>query len=62
MGDAALLTIFFLVSTVLVGLVRGQSATTLPPPGQPLRDGNVGGFEIVGESLVSAQQVSIHCD
>lgn len=34
-----------------------QSATTLPPPGQPQRTGSPGGFEVVGESLVSAQQL-----
>jgi hypothetical protein len=29
----------------------------MPPPGQPLRHGIIGGFEIIGNSLVSAQQV-----
>ncbi|TFK19313.1 copper radical oxidase [Coprinopsis marcescibilis] len=35
----------------------GQSATTLAAPGQPQRTGIPGGFEIIGESMVSAQQL-----
>jgi hypothetical protein len=31
--------------------------TILSPPGQPSFTGTLGGFEIVGNSLVSAQQV-----
>ncbi|KAH6906319.1 copper radical oxidase [Coprinopsis sp. MPI-PUGE-AT-0042] len=34
-----------------------QIAPTLPAPGQPQRTGIPGGFEIIGESLVSAQQL-----
>ncbi|KAF9482234.1 copper radical oxidase [Pholiota conissans] len=37
--------------------VTAQSATTLPAPGQPSHLGTVGGFEIIGSSLVSAQQI-----
>ncbi|PPQ72942.1 hypothetical protein CVT24_000185 [Panaeolus cyanescens] len=33
--------------------------TVLPPPGQPLKQGNVGGFELIGKSLVSAQQLFV---
>ncbi|KAF9527368.1 copper radical oxidase [Crepidotus variabilis] len=46
-----------LVSLVLpfLGLVSAQS--TQPAPGQPSHHGNVGGFEIIGNSLVSAQQL-----
>ena len=34
-------------------------AQTIPPPGQPLQKGSVGEFELVGDSVVSAQQVRI---
>uniref|UniRef100_A0A8H7Y6W4 Copper radical oxidase n=1 Tax=Psilocybe cubensis TaxID=181762 RepID=A0A8H7Y6W4_PSICU len=37
--------------------VLGGSATTLPAPGQPTRTGTIGGFELIGNSLVSAQQI-----
>lgn len=33
-------------------------AEILPTPGQPLFVGTPGGFDIIGDSLVSAQQVS----
>lgn len=35
--------------------VYAQSSTSVP--GQPSHQGNIGGFEIIGSSLVSAQQV-----
>ncbi|KJA20047.1 copper radical oxidase [Hypholoma sublateritium FD-334 SS-4] len=44
----------------LVRLVRAQAtqpAATLPAPGQPAQTGTVGAFVIVGNSLVSAQQI-----
>ncbi|RXW23509.1 hypothetical protein EST38_g2323 [Candolleomyces aberdarensis] len=41
----------------LVAVSNAQSATTIAPPGQPLKTGVPGGFEIIGESLVSAQQL-----
>lgn len=47
-------------SVVILVVVNGQSTTILPAPGQPTHQGNVGGFEIIGSSLVSAQQVSIN--
>ncbi|KDR75046.1 hypothetical protein GALMADRAFT_248901 [Galerina marginata CBS 339.88] len=50
MGLASLSSAFFLIA-----LVHAQS--TLPAPGQPTHQGNVGGFEIIGNSLVSAQQI-----
>ena len=51
------LTLF--IPLVLVSpRANAQSGNTLPPPGQPLRTGILGGFEIIGNSLVSAQQVS----
>lgn len=33
-------------------------AQTAPPPGQPIKSGANGQFELIGNSLVSAQQVS----
>ncbi|KAF6763253.1 glyoxal oxidase [Ephemerocybe angulata] len=39
----------------LAGVVNAQ--TTLPPPGQPLKKGTPNTFEIIGNSLVSAQQL-----
>lgn len=45
------------VVSLLASLVSAQSST-LPAPGQPLQTGSVGQFEIIGETLVSAQQVS----
>ncbi|CAA7261864.1 unnamed protein product [Cyclocybe aegerita] len=46
----------FFVASCLVALGTAQS-TTLPAPGQPARHGVVNGFEIIGSSLVSAQQI-----
>ncbi|PFH46183.1 copper radical oxidase [Amanita thiersii Skay4041] len=34
-----------------------DAQATLPPPGQPSKPGNPGKFEVVGQSLVSAQQL-----
>ncbi|KAF8647070.1 hypothetical protein AX16_006905 [Volvariella volvacea WC 439] len=39
------------------GVARAQTASTLPPPGQPQHTGTPGAFEIIGDSLVSAQQL-----
>ncbi|KAF8629225.1 hypothetical protein AX17_005808 [Amanita inopinata Kibby_2008] len=36
---------------------RTNAQSTLPPPGQPSKPGNPGHFEIIGQSLVSAQQI-----
>lgn len=47
---------FYLLKYTLPAL--GQSTATLPQPGQPSATGAIGQFEIVGSSLVSAQQVS----
>ena len=44
----------------LASVAQGQTVSTAPTlaaPGQPQRTGIPGGFEIIGESLVSAQQV-----
>lgn len=47
-----------LSAACFVSLGYAQIASILPAPGQPQRTGIPGGFEIIGESLVSAQQVS----
>ena len=48
-----------LLLVACVPCARAQVAT-LPPPGQPLvTNAPAGGFQIVGNSLVSAQQVSL---
>ena len=44
------------ISSLFLGLTYGQS-TTLPPPGQPTQQAALGTFNIIGSSLVSAQQV-----
>jgi len=47
-----------LAASFAVALASGAAAqTVLPPPGQPAKKGTPGGFEIIGESLVSAQQL-----
>ena len=43
------------ISSLFLGLTCVQS-TTLPAPGQPTQQATLG-FEIIGSSLVSAQQV-----
>ncbi|KAF5351680.1 hypothetical protein D9756_007693 [Leucocoprinus leucothites] len=45
------------LSAVLIGLTNAQ--TVLPPPGQPKRKGTINSFEIIGDSLVSAQQLFV---
>lgn len=35
-----------------------SQSSSIPPPGQPVHQGSPGTFEIIGNSLVSAQQVS----
>ncbi|KAJ6513221.1 glyoxal oxidase [Mycena sanguinolenta] len=51
------------LAVVVSALAQSTSAggsptpTILDPPGQPLHTGTIGGFEIIGESLVSAQQM-----
>lgn len=49
-----------LVVLCLVALLRAcvDAQSTLAPPGQPVKLGTPGQFEIITESLVSAQQVS----
>ena len=55
------------LALALASVAQGQTVSTVPTlaaPGQPQRTGIPGGFEIIGESLVSAQQVrlaSISC-
>jgi len=46
-----------LPSFLVLAPLRARGVDTLPPPGQPLRRGTIGGFEIIGSSLVSGQQV-----
>jgi hypothetical protein len=46
------------ISSLFLGMTYGQS-TTLPAPGQPPKQGTLGGFNIIGSSLVSAQQVRV---
>lgn len=48
-----------LVASTMAAPTLAQSAPTIPPPGQPLHTGAVGQFEIIGNTLVSSQQVSI---
>ncbi|KAF7357719.1 hypothetical protein MVEN_00817800 [Mycena venus] len=56
---------FFLVLVSLASVLAQSAAqssgpptpTILSPPGQPSSTGTIGGFEIVGNSLVSAQQM-----
>lgn len=43
---------------LLSGLTHVQS-TTLPAPGQPTKQAALGTFNIIGSSLVSAQQVRV---
>ncbi|TFK70593.1 copper radical oxidase [Pluteus cervinus] len=49
-----LLASYFLTN---VGFALAQTATVLPAQSQPTRTGTPGSFEIIGESLVSAQQI-----
>lgn len=51
------LTLFFALSVTFV-VTYAQSTSTLAPPPQPLQTAVVGTFNIIGNSLVSAQQVS----
>ncbi|KAJ7594515.1 glyoxal oxidase [Mycena floridula] len=44
------------VISLIIGSTAADTATA-SAPGQPLQTGTIGGFEIVGESLVSAQQL-----
>ncbi|KAG6810066.1 hypothetical protein H0H92_013500 [Tricholoma furcatifolium] len=44
---------------VLAVLSSGQATSTIPQPGQPSHSGTPGQFEILGESLVSAQQLFV---
>ncbi|KAF8198084.1 glyoxal oxidase [Pholiota molesta] len=56
--DVGLLVSLTCLSWLFVtAVVQAQSTTTLPAPGQPSHLGTVGGFEIIGSSLVSAQQL-----
>jgi hypothetical protein len=48
------------VSASVAGSASAQP--TIPPPGQPSRKGTIGSFEIIGNSLVSAQQVRFPLD
>ncbi|KAF9467368.1 copper radical oxidase [Collybia nuda] len=50
-----LLPFYFVLSTI--ALTLAQSTDTLSIPAQPLHTGAVGTFEIIGASLVSAQQL-----
>ncbi|THU94176.1 DUF1929-domain-containing protein [Dendrothele bispora CBS 962.96] len=43
------------LTLICIGGVLGQA--TLPPPGQPTYSGTAGKFAVVGDSLVSAQQI-----
>lgn len=47
------------LAVAFASVASAQSATVLAEPGQPQRTGIPGGFEIIGESLVSAQMVSL---
>jgi hypothetical protein len=47
------------VSSFLLALAGAGAQTILSPPGQPTHQGVIGGFELIGSSYVSAQQVSI---
>ncbi|KAJ6594293.1 glyoxal oxidase [Mycena capillaripes] len=57
----ALLLALVSLGSVLAATVppTEPTATTLSPPGQPSSTGAIGGFEIVGNSLVSAQQMFV---
>ena len=48
-------TLFDLLAPVALTLAQ---VPAIPPPGQPNNTGDVGQFQIVGNSLVSAQQVN----
>ena len=47
-----------LAGVLLALLATSHAQSVAPPPTQPLRPGRTNEFEIVGDSLVSAQQVS----
>jgi hypothetical protein len=47
------------VSSFLLALAGAGAQTILSPPGQPSHQGVTGGFELIGNSYVSAQQVSV---
>ena len=51
--------LLLLVASATTTLSLAQSVPTIPPPGQPLHSGPAGTFEIIGNSLVSAQQVGL---
>ncbi|KAJ7497677.1 glyoxal oxidase [Mycena latifolia] len=47
-----------LLASLSLASVRAQaSPTIISPPGQPATTGSVGGFELIGNTLVSAQQM-----
>ncbi|GLB37035.1 putative protein with domain of unknown function (DUF1929) [Lyophyllum shimeji] len=51
-------TLLHLLAVLMLAvLVLGQSTTTISRPGQPTHSGVAGQFEIIGSSLVSAQQL-----
>ncbi|KAG5335700.1 hypothetical protein C0989_000621 [Termitomyces sp. Mn162] len=47
----------FLLSLAVIPLLVCGQTTSIPAPGQPTRVGVLGQFEVIGESLVSAQQL-----
>ncbi|KAF5385893.1 hypothetical protein D9615_002586 [Tricholomella constricta] len=54
----AMATLLHLLAVpMLAVLTLGQSTTTIPPPGQPFHPGVAGEFQLIGDSLVSAQQL-----
>lgn len=54
-----MLPVVLLLATWDLVTIIAHAADILPPPGQPTRVGTIGSFEIIGQSLVSAQQVRI---
>ena len=49
------------VNPIGSSLTQPSPSTTVSPPGQPVHKGDPGTFEIIGNSLVSAQQVRLEC-
>lgn len=54
MWPASLALLLAYLSNVLA---QSASPTIISPPGQPSSTGAIGDFEIIGNSVVSAQQV-----
>ncbi len=49
--------LLFYIPTMVIPVVWAQDSLSIFPPNQPAHKGRPGEFEIIGNTLVSAQQV-----